>query len=211
MHKHSSAKNVLVMAMLMAALMLSGCETAGNWLKGRRTADATDPVILGAPQANTYLMELQQLTSGDPATQAEIYADAEAAAKLTPGPSTELRYALVLATAGHPGSNPADAQRMLRGLLSQSEMLTAAENALATIFLKDVEDRLVLGAEARRLREENSRTATTEEAAINERIARIEAENRRLRQLLADTEDKLEAISSIERSMREQSEDQVPR
>jgi hypothetical protein len=197
-------------AVLIAAVALSGCETTSNWLKGRKTAEASDPVLTSGSGANEYLTELQQLVGGDPATQAEIYADAESAATLTPGPSTRLRYALVLASPGHSGSNPGEAQTMLRDLLSQPEMLTESETALATIFLNTAESSVVLGTEARRLRAENTRASTTEEAAIAQRIAQVEAENRRLRQSLDDAESKLEAITSIERSIREQSGDNDP-
>jgi hypothetical protein len=198
------------MGIICASLALSACESTSNWLKGRRTAEATDPVLSGGPEANAYLTELQQLVGGDPATQAEIFADAESAATLTPGPSTQLRYALVLASPGHPGSDPGQAQSMLRDLLSQAEMLTESEVALATIFLNTSESSVVLGTEARRLRAENTRASTTEEAAIAQRIAQVEAENRRLRQSLAEAESKLEAITSIERSIREQSGDNDP-
>jgi hypothetical protein len=70
---------------------------------------------------------------------------------------------------------------------------------------------VVLGAEARRLRAENTRAATTEEAAISQRIARVEAENRQLRQALEEAESKLDAVTSIERSIRAQSEENDPR
>ncbi|MDH3441721.1 MAG: hypothetical protein OEM63_13260 [Gammaproteobacteria bacterium] len=210
MLRGTSTTRFLTVATIITSVALSGCETTSNWLKGRRTAEATDTVILGAPEANTYLAELQQLASGDPATQAEILADAESTATLTPGTSTQLRYALVLAAPGHSESNPAAAQSIFRALLARPEMLTSAEVALATIFLKDVEARIVLDAEARRLRAATSRAATTEEAAVAQRISRVEAENRQLRQALADAEAKLEAITSIERSIREQSGDNEP-
>ena len=210
MRDRTATSKRLLAAMIIAAVALSGCESTSNWLKGRKTAEAADPVLTSGSAANAYLTELQQLVGGDPATQAEIYADAESAATLTPGPSTRLRYALVLASPGHSGSNPGEAQTMLRDLLSQPEMLTESESALATIFLNTAESSVVLGTEARRLRAENTRASTTEEAAIAQRIAQVEAENRRLRQSLADAESKLEAISSIERSIREQSGDNDP-
>lgn len=211
MHKSLPTTRLPVIAAVIVALALSGCETTSNWLKGRRTAEASDPVILGAPEANTYLTELYELTTGDPATQAEIYADAESAAKLTPGTSTELRFALILATPGHSATDGVAAQGMLRELLSQTELMNSAEIALATIYLNDVEARIVLDAEARRLRSENSRAATTEEAAVTQRIARVESENRQLRDALAEAESKLKAITSIERSIREQSGENDPR
>jgi len=210
MHNQSSTHRVFTIAAVVAALLLSGCETTTNWLKGRKTADPTDEVVLDSTGANVYLNEMFELVSGDPATQAEIYADAESAATLTPGPSTQLRYALVLATPGHSGSNDTEAQRLLRDLLARTEMMTTPETALATIYLRDVETRMVLDSEARRLRSENTRAATTEEVAIAQRMARIESENRQLRESLAEAEGKLEAITSIERSIREQSGDNDP-
>jgi len=210
MRKHiASWRTVFITIAVM--LVASGCETTSNWLKGRRTAEAEDTVIQGAPEANTYLTELYSLASGDPATQAEIFADAEAAAQLTPGTSTRLRYALVLATPGHSESDGVAAQSMLRELLAQTELMTVSEIALATIFLHDVEARTVLDNEARRLRSENSRAETTEDAAIAQRINRVETENRRLRESLADAEAKLEAITTIERSIREQADENEPR
>ena len=195
---------------MIAVLVVSaGCESTNNWLRGRKTAEA-EPVILGAPEANAYLNEMYELASGDPATQAEIFADANSAATITPGTSTRLRYALVLATPGHSETNAAEAQSILRDLLSQTELMNSAEIALATIHLHDVEQRLVLNAETRRLRSENTRAATTEEAAVARRITNVEAENRRLRQSLADAEAKLEALSAIERSIREQSANTEP-
>jgi len=159
---------------------------------------------LGAPDADQYLGELYNLAAGDPATQAEIFADAESGAKLTPGPQTNLRFALVLATAGHPESDPQQAATMLREILAQPALLTPAEVSLATIHLKSAEELIVLGAETRRLRATSSRVARTQEEATNQRLATVEAENRRLRRELADAEDKLEAITSIERDIRAQ-------
>jgi hypothetical protein len=184
--------------------VMAGCAQSSDWLKGRRTAKADDPIILGAPEAETYLNELKNLTAGDPATQAEIFADAKSAATLTPGSNTNLRLALVLATPGHAESSPEQAQSLLREVLAQTELLTPAEVSLATIHLNYVERLIVANAEARRLRATSSRAARTEEQAISQRLSSVEAENRKLRRDLEAAEDKLEAITSIERSIREQ-------
>jgi len=211
MHKGSSTIRLSVTVItLLALLTTAGCEATSNWLKGRKTADA-DEIILGAPDVSQYLNELAALSSGDPATQAEIYADAEAAATLTPGTSTALRYALVVSTPGHSESDSAKGQSLLRDVLAQKDLLNSGEIGLATIYLGNVEARYVLETEARRLRGASSRAASTEEAAIAQRTARIEAENRQLRTSLADAEDKLEALTSIERSIRQQSENENPR
>ncbi len=194
-------------AMIVVIATLAGCAQTRDWLQGRRTATPNETVILGAPEVDAYLQELYRLSTGDAFTQVEIHADAESAATLTPDPSTRLRYALVLATPGHAGSDPQAAQSLLRELLSQTEMMTPSEVALATIHLKDVEERLVLSAETRRLRADNAQAQTTEQQAIAQRVARVEAENRQLREQLADAEEKLEAITSIERSIRAQQND----
>ena len=103
---------------------------------------------------------------------------------------------------------------MLRELLSQPDLTPPGEIALATIHLQEVEQRLMLDAETERLRAENTRATTTEEAAVEAATARhlanLEAENRRLRQSLADAESKLDALSAIERSLREQSSNGEP-
>ena len=72
------------------------------------------------------------------------------------------------------------------------------------VVVADVEQLIVANAEARRLRASTSRAAQTQEAATNQRLAVVEAENRRLRRDLADAEAKLEAITSIERDIRQQ-------
>lgn len=187
---------------LLVLSLLGGCEATKRWLQGRTTYDDS-PVILGAPETNQYVSELYALVNGDPAKQAEIYADSKAAAELTPNPASTLRYALVLAAPGHGGSNALEAQSIFRRLLAQTELLTPAEVSLATIHLREVEHRLVLSAETRRQRAENARRASNEEAALAQRITGIEAENRRLRSALNEAESKLEAITSIERSVRE--------
>jgi hypothetical protein len=195
----------MVAAAATALTLCAGCAPIQDWLRGDAGA-ASRPIVVGSETPSLYVQEMYELASGDPATQAEIYADASAAASLTPDPISRLRFALVLATPGHAGSDAERAQDMLRNLLSQPELLTPVERSLAVIHLQDVEERLVLGAEARRLRAENSRTERTEEAAVAQRIAAVEAENRQLRQSLAEAEEKLEAITTIERSIREQSD-----
>jgi hypothetical protein len=111
----------------------------------------------------------------------------------------------MLATPGHSGSDLQQAQSLLRESLSQTALMTPSEVALAHIYLNSVEDQIVLESEAQRLRQSTvSRQERTEDLALGQRIATVEAENRRLRSRLADAEAKLEAITSIERSIREQ-------
>ncbi|MCH9693229.1 MAG: hypothetical protein K0U72_01860 [Gammaproteobacteria bacterium] len=191
----------------MTALVIvtaAGCAQTSDWLKGRKTAKASDSTILGAPEVDVYVKELGQLATSDPAAHAEIYADAASAAQLTPGPSTNLRLGMVLAIPGHAESDPQRAQSLLRDAVTQELLLTPAELSLAQILLNNVERQIVVNSEARQLRASTSQAAQTQELALGQRLARVEAENRQLRRDLEDAERKLEAITSIERSIREQ-------
>lgn len=198
------ARQIAVTAVVVA--LLGGCAQTKSFFSGMGKSDSSsdDVGILGAPAADDYLAELYDLATGDPATQAEIFADARAGSQLTPGPQTNLRYALVLGMPGHSESDPEQAQSLLRELLTQTELMTNSEIALATIYLQSVEEQIVSNSEARRLRASTSRATQTQEAATNQRLATVEAENRRLRRELADAEDKLEAITTIEQSIRAQ-------
>ncbi len=189
---------------MLVAATLSGCGQTTDWIKGRISSSSEDPEILGAPEIEIYVSELGRIASGDPAAQAEIYADAAAAAQLTPSPATNLRLGLVLAIPGHPESNPELAQSILREVMTQTLLLTPAEISLATIHLNSVERQIVSDLESSRLRAATSRVVQTQEQAASQRLASVETENRRLRRELADAEEKLEAITSIERSIREQ-------
>lgn len=198
---------LLVIAVVTVATT-SSCGSSTSWLDRVWPSDSDDvaePLSPGAPNADDYLRDLDLLTTGDVPAQVEIYADAESAATLTPGPSTNLRYALVLATPGHSGTDFNRAHGLLRDLLAQTDLMTPSEVALAHIYLNSVEQQLMLQSEARRLRESTTELGDrTEERAVAQRLAAVEAENRRLRIELSDAEEKLEAITTIERSIREQ-------
>ena len=110
----------------------------------------------------------------------------------------------MLATPGHPESNPEQAQSLLREVLAQTELLTPAEISLATIHLNSVERMIVANAEARSpaslelARGTHRRTGS--QPAPGQRRGRESTAAPRTR----SGRDKLEAITSIERSIREQ-------
>ena len=109
----------------------------------------------------------------------------------------------MLATPGHPQSNPARAAELLRQVLEQEPLLTTAELSLATIYLEQAVLLATTTSEAARLRDASARQARATQSETSRRIAAMEAENQRLREELADAEQKLEAITTIERSIRE--------
>jgi len=121
--------------------------------------------------------------------------------ELTPTTSNKLRYALALATPGFGGSDPVAAQRQLSLLLARPETLLPAERLLATVQLKEVEQRLVLQAENKRLRDDVPRDSADSRdklQALNRRLAAETDENAKLRKALDEARAKLEAITHIE-------------
>ncbi|HWX81321.1 MAG TPA: hypothetical protein VNZ02_14565 [Steroidobacteraceae bacterium] len=188
-----------VAACALLALGFSGCGALGG-------SKAPAPEIQARPtQDVSYIAPLLEMMSnlpqGDPARQAELFQQAKDAAELTPTTSNKLRYALALATPGFGGSDPVAAQRQLSLLLARPETLLPAERLLATVQLKEVEQRLVLQAENKRLRDDVPRDSADSRdklQALNRRLAAETDENAKLRKALDEARAKLEAITHIE-------------
>jgi len=145
---------------------------------------------------------MSALPQGDPARQAEVFQSVKDAADLTPTTSNRLRYSLALATPGHSGSDPVAAQRQLAELLARPETLLPIERLLALVELKEVEQRLILQAENKRMREDALHDDSHDKLqSIKARLASESDENVRLRKALDEARAKLEAVTHIERSI----------
>jgi hypothetical protein len=144
---------------------------------------------------------MSSLPLGDPARQAEMFQTAKDAADLTPTTSNRLKYALALATPGFSGSDPVAAQRQLSELLARPETLLPTERLLALVELKEVEQRLILQSENKRMRDEIPHDSHDKLQVVNRRLAAESDENVRLRKALDEARAKLEAVTHIERSI----------
>ncbi len=193
------------LAWLLAACSLVASCGSTDWIKDRISGEPDDrsATILGAPDIEDYVNELGLIASGNSDAQAEAYADATTAARLTPGPSADLRLGLVLAVPGHPNSDPYRAATLLRGVLQQTELLTQGEISLAQLLLASAESQASSSDRNRNLAAANDRYRQTSERESQSRLATAEAENARLREQLAEAEAKLDALTSIERSIRD--------
>jgi hypothetical protein len=178
-----------------------GSRDAGDGAAG--TDNATTAPARSAEALTVYLDALRDLLEGDTVVQADVFRTIQSAADAAPTTTNRLRLALALATPTHAGSDAAEAQRLLNELLASGSALLPDEQTLALIHLKDVEQRLILDAEAERLQ----RAATAAAAQRNDRTAQqLQAaleENRQLRAALDEARAKLDAITNIERSIRE--------
>jgi len=186
----------------MAVGGLSACGLNGTFARQKQAA----PVVADHPQQDLspiapLLQMMGSLPQGDPARQAELFQSAKDAAELTPTTSNKLKFALALATPGHSGTDPVAAQRQLAELLARPETLLPIERWLAVVELKEVEQRLVLQAENKRMRDEAAHDSHEKLQAATHRLAVESDENAKLRKALDEARAKLEAVTHIERSI----------
>jgi len=190
----------------LAALFLVCCLLSCTLDGGLTRPKNATPSVPDKPQPDlspvSALLEIMSvLSKGDPARQAELIQAAQTSAKITPTTSNQLKWALTLATPGHSGSDPVAAQRQLSELLARPETLLPLERLLADVELKEVEQRLILQAENKRIREELPRDSREKLAVVNHRLSAETDENVRLRKALEEALAKLDAVSHVERSI----------
>jgi hypothetical protein len=159
--------------------------------------DTVDAVLM----AGTF-QSMQHLVQAAPAEQAEIVAAAREAYEHAPQGSAKLRYALLLATPGHPARNPTQAQKLLRELAAQPESLLPPERAVALVELSQLNGELALRADNARLAQNDDLRAERERGAVAQHRLQAEMdENAKLRKQLEDAQAKLDAIANIERNL----------
>ena len=189
-------------ALLVAALLpLGGCTSMGKHAEPKAPVTVQERPDPDLDAITTTLRMMETLPEGDPARQAEMFEATKNAASLTPTTGNKLKYALALATPGHPGSDPVAAQRQLSELLATPETLLPVERLLAIVELKDVDQRLVLQAENKQLRDDAPRETRDKVQVVKSRLAAESDENLRLRKALEEAQAKLEAVTHIERSI----------
>jgi hypothetical protein len=189
---------------LITTLLMTAC---ADLFPHEHPTHEPPPVVNGAATASTVLADdlqlLQTLVQGTPSDQAEIAATAQRDYETAPTPSRQLRFALILATSGHPGTDLPRAQRLLRELMANPEMLLSGERALAFLELQQIDDHLTLEGENRRLQSDAVRADKERLANVNHRLQLETDENARLHKELEEARAKLDAIANIERSLNE--------
>jgi hypothetical protein len=193
----SSRRPGLLHAVLTLAIVatLASCKTAPE-----ETHEAPTHVMIQDNGIMIYLNMMQQLGSGDPAEQADIFYAVERDYTSAPTTANSLRYGAALVTAGHPATDLQKGRLVLQTLLATPERMSPAERTLAQILLNEVESRL-------RLEADNSRLVATvdgrqrSQANSDRRTQAMAEENARLRKALEDAQQKLDKIRDIERSI----------
>lgn len=194
-------RHKLFLVSALSIVVLAGC---GGTLPIKRSRDsqALPDIDRNATESSLiadYLDTCLRLARGTPAEQAEILTTATNNYQAAPTPSRVLRYAMVLSTPGHAGSDPVVAQRLLREVLASPETLLPAERALAFLQLQQVERQQALQADVRRLQQGAERATNDRIAQLTRRLTTESEENARLKKALAEAQAKLDAIANIER------------
>ena len=206
------------LAYTLLVVALCGCSASGGVFAGHgngASSVAPKPVDSAQRRADDnisiYLQTLHDLIEGDPVIQVDAFRRAADAANSAPTTTNRLRLALALATPGHPSNNPVEAQKQLSQLLASGDALLPEERTLALLHLKEVEQRLILDAEAQRLqRAAQAATAQRNDESAQRLQAALE-ENRQLRAALDEARARLDAIINTERSIRERDNGSNPR
>ena len=193
-------------ALIAVSTLLAGC-AIGNVFSRQ-----SEPTFAGAADGLSdidgeglvaYLDMMRRLVEGDPVVQAETFLAVAEEAAAAPTTANRIKLALAIAAPGHSGSDPVEAQRRLGALLASGAALLPEERMLVVIHLKEVEQRLVLDAEAERLRAEAEASQARRNDENARRLRAALQENERLSRELEEAQQKLDAITNIERSIRE--------
>jgi hypothetical protein len=191
-----------VVASLLSAL--AGCALTDKLSNEPLPAPIMAPAQISASGLRGYLETMEGLASPDPARQADVFYEVEREYTRAPTTASTLRYAIARVTPGHPATSPQEGKRLLEALLATPERLTQEERAFATVLLNETNARLKLEAENRRLLatlDDRGRSQANSDKRVQ---AQVE-ENARLRRLLAEAQQKLDAIKEIERTIIERS------
>jgi hypothetical protein len=183
---------------------LAGCALTDKLSNEPLPAPIMAPAQISASGLRGYLETMEGLASPDPARQADVFYEVEREYTRAPTTASTLRYAIARVTPAHPATSPQEGKRLLEALLATPERMTQEERAFATVLLNETNARLKLEAENRRLLatlDDRSRSQANSDKRVQ---AQVE-ENARLRRLLAEAQQKLDAIKEIERTIIERS------
>ncbi|MEL7023583.1 MAG: hypothetical protein AAGL69_07520 [Pseudomonadota bacterium] len=192
-------KRIMILTALLAC---TACGSVGKVFDRRQSA-TNQPLTVEASTVSLYLSDIRTLLEGDAKSQARVWDELQLDFTRAPTTTNRLRLALALATPGHPWTNAAQADGMLTELLLQPELLLSDEQVLAAVQLNMLRSRLSAETEARQAGTSATRTSERELAAARAQVELLRSDNSRLRTELEEAEEKLRAITLIERSIRE--------
>lgn len=197
---------------------LAACSATGPFFGPLGAQEASRPAAEAAPSQaldarglGVYLDMMRRLIDGDAVEQAETFRRVQQDADASPTTTNRLKLALALAVPNQPASDPEKAAELLSALLSENDALLAEERVLATIELNDVQQRLILDAAAEQIKRDAQEQRARQNTEESQRLEAALEENRKLKAQLDDALAKLDAITTIEQSIRERESADAPK
>lgn len=186
------------------AILLGACAGLNTQSTAGPPVSVAQPASPRTVDLAPYIDTLASMAPGDPARQQATLDAARLAAGQDPSAGNRLRYALALGCAGHPGSDPIEADAQLTELLAGDHGLQPLEVELATAFRREFAARVALFAELGRQRAESEQRMQSANSSAESRADALTTENAKLRRALAAAERKLDAVAEMERSLLDQ-------
>ena len=203
------ARAIPIAILLIAALVAAACQTDAERVTTGSLPESPAASSSGIPAA-TYLEALDDMAAGDAAHQQATLLAARSAWQQAATPGNTLRYALVLGTPGHDDSNPLEASRLLNTLLATPGHLSPDEARLASAFQREFTARVSQYADLARARLESEAQMRAVEAEAQSRLDAMAADLARVRRERDTIQQKLDAITDIEKTLMERDEDAAP-
>lgn len=188
------------------ALLGTACSSAPSWLPGRNT-ETVEPVSVEDSEISLYLRNMHQLATAVADDQRKIFAALERKAERSPTTTNRLTLALARITSGHPDTDVATGRTQLQTLLNEPGLLVETERQLVIVFLNELDQRDRVNGDAERRLSESLRETERTRDQLARQLAAANSNNARLETQLREAEEKLSAITRIERSIRERTDD----
>ena len=192
---------------VFAAALLAGCSSAPDWVPGGRQLATVEAANVEEAEVSIYLRTMYELASAPPEEQRELFATIERRADRSPTTTNRFGLALAQITSGHPGTDTDQGRETLRSLLAEDGLLVETERQLAIILLNEIDLRQRITDANDAERQSTLASSATERERLQQELAAARAEQERLADELRQAEEKLSAITSIERSIRERADD----
>lgn len=189
-----------------ASTLIVGCGTVSKVMDRRQIATNQELSVDTSP-VSVYLADIETLLGTDATAKDRTWRELELDHSRAATTTNRLRLALAMATPGHAATDLAEADAMLTSLLLEPERLQPEERLLATVHLGLLRSRINVESAARQASTSATRNNERELAAARSQLALLQQDNRRLRSSLTETEEKLRAITLIERSIRERNDE----
>jgi hypothetical protein len=192
-----------LLTVIASTVLVGACGTLNTWVAGGGAkGSAATRNDRNSDSSRSLIDALAFMQVDSASTQAELASVAKDTAQSDPSVTNRLRYAAYLALPRQPAADPVAARRQLSEILAQPELLRPTDRILAAVLLDEVDDRLVLQAEADRLRLDLANRDKERQAAPAPKRAPGDVEEiARLKRALDDAQRKLDAVTQVERSM----------